>query len=103
MSRMYKRICPVCGTEFETPKVHGVYCRPACKEKAYRERQKRKIRRTDGGLHQSRAVSAAKPAKLKVVDWRPEPFVEARPIIGTPKTRRFQELVCLGVYDDLPA
>ncbi len=39
MRRVYKKVCPVCGTEFEGI-AKRVYDRPACQVKAYRERKK---------------------------------------------------------------
>jgi len=48
MRRVYKKVCPVCGTEFEGI-ARRVYDRPACQVKAYRQRKRRgKAGRRDG-------------------------------------------------------
>ena len=39
MRRVYKKVCPVCGTEFEGI-ARRVYDRPACQVKAYRQRKR---------------------------------------------------------------
>ena len=39
MRRVYKKVCPVCGTEFEGM-ARRVYDRPACQVKAYRQRKR---------------------------------------------------------------
>jgi hypothetical protein len=39
MRRLYRKVCPVCGTEFEGI-ARRVYDRPACQVKAYRQRKK---------------------------------------------------------------
>ena len=39
MRRVYKKVCPVCGTKFEGI-AKRVYDRPACQVKAYRQRKK---------------------------------------------------------------
>ncbi len=48
MRRVYKKVCPVCGTEFQGI-ARRVYDRPACQVKAYRQRKKEGlVRRTEG-------------------------------------------------------
>ena len=44
MRRVYKKVCPVCGTEFEGI-AKRVYDRPACQVKAYRVRKKEDLHR----------------------------------------------------------
>ena len=44
MRRVYKKVCPVCGSEFEGI-ARRVYDRPACQVKAYRQRRKTALRR----------------------------------------------------------
>lgn len=44
MRRIYKKVCPVCGTEFDGI-AKRVYDRPACQVKAYRERKKEDLGR----------------------------------------------------------
>ena len=39
MRRTYKKVCPVCGTEFEGI-ARRVYDKPACQVNAYRQRKK---------------------------------------------------------------
>jgi tRNA(Ile2) C34 agmatinyltransferase TiaS len=39
MRRVHKKVCPVCGTEFEGI-ARRVYDRPSCQVKAYRQRKK---------------------------------------------------------------
>jgi hypothetical protein len=39
MRRLYRKVCPVCGTEFEGI-ARRVYDRPACQVKAYRQRKR---------------------------------------------------------------
>lgn len=39
MRRLYKKVCPVCGTEFDGI-ARRVYDKPACQVKAYRKRKK---------------------------------------------------------------
>lgn len=39
MRRLYRKVCPVCGTEFEGI-ARRVYDKPACQVKAYRQRKK---------------------------------------------------------------
>jgi hypothetical protein len=39
MRRLYRKVCPVCGTEFDGI-ARRVYDRPACQVKAYRQRKK---------------------------------------------------------------
>ena len=39
MRRTYRKVCPVCGTEFEGI-ARRVYDKPACQVKAYRQRKK---------------------------------------------------------------
>ena len=39
MRRVYKKVCPVCGTEFEGI-ARRVYDRSACQIRAYRQRKK---------------------------------------------------------------
>ena len=48
MRRVYKKVCPVCGTEFEGM-ARRVYDRPACQVKAYRQRKRQgEASRRDG-------------------------------------------------------
>jgi tRNA(Ile2) C34 agmatinyltransferase TiaS len=44
MRRVHKKVCPVCGSEFEGI-ARRVYDRPACQVKAYRQRKKTAFRR----------------------------------------------------------
>lgn len=39
MRRTHRKVCPVCGTEFEGI-ARRVYDRPACQVKAYRQRKR---------------------------------------------------------------
>ena len=36
----YRRVCPVCGTVFYAGRPQATYCRAACRQRAYRRRQK---------------------------------------------------------------
>ncbi len=48
MRRVYKKVCPVCGTAFEGI-ARRIYDRPACQMKVYRQRkEKGAVRRTEG-------------------------------------------------------
>jgi DNA repair exonuclease SbcCD ATPase subunit len=47
LRRVYRKVCPVCGTEFEGI-AKRIYDRPACQVQAYRLRKKeRSARRMD--------------------------------------------------------
>lgn len=49
MRRVYKKVCPICGTEFEGI-AKRIYDRPACQVRAYRLRKRERIARaTDIG------------------------------------------------------
>lgn len=39
MRRLYRKVCPVCGTEFDGI-ARRVYDKPACQVKAYRKRKR---------------------------------------------------------------
>lgn len=40
---MFKKICPVCGKEFEAENTRKVFCSKKCKGKHYREAHKEEI------------------------------------------------------------
>jgi hypothetical protein len=46
-SGLILRVCDQCGDDFKAVRPHAIYCSPACKQKAYRQRSNASLDRLD--------------------------------------------------------
>jgi hypothetical protein len=67
LRRVYKKICPICGTEFEGI-AKRIYDRHACQVKAYRRRKKE-----GAGAHPSRRGGLAAATESRPETGRDQP------------------------------